>query len=79
MNKIGRRGFIVSTTALAGMALGGFPVFAQSGDMPDLADRLPKNPLIVTPTDRPGAQGGHLEPRTGRRWVAVDVDPVSVL
>lgn len=58
MNRIGRRGFIVSTTALAGVAFCGFPVFAQSGDLPALDDRLPKNPLIVTPTDRPGVQGG---------------------
>lgn len=58
MNRIGRRGFIVSTTALAGVALCGFPVFAQSGDLPALDKRLPKNSLIITPTDRPGVQGG---------------------
>lgn len=58
MNRIGRRGFIVSTTALAGLALSGFPVLSQSGDLPPLEERLPQNPLVITPTDRPGVQGG---------------------
>lgn len=58
MNKIGRRSFIISTTALAGVALSGIPAFAQEGDLPPQDERLPENPLVITPTDRPGSQGG---------------------
>lgn len=58
MNRIGRRGFLASTTAFAGLALGGFPALAQSADLPPLEDRLPQNPLVIVPTDRPGTQGG---------------------
>lgn len=61
MTKLSRRGFMVSGTALAGGVLAGsttgFPAFAQE-DLPPLNDRLPENPLIITPTDRPGQQGG---------------------
>jgi len=58
MNRIGRRSFIISTTALAGVALSGIPAFAQEVDLPPQDARLPENPLIITPTDRPGSQGG---------------------
>lgn len=58
MNRIGRRSFIISTTALAGVALSGIPAFAQEGNLPPQDARLPENPLVITPTDRPGAQGG---------------------
>ncbi len=58
MNRIGRRSFIISTTALVGAALSGIPAFAQEVDLPPQDARLPENPLIITPTDRPGAQGG---------------------
>ncbi|WFE76716.1 ABC transporter substrate-binding protein [Roseinatronobacter sp. S2] len=61
MTKLSRRGFMVSGTALAGGVLAGsttgFPAFAQD-DLPPINDRLPENPLIITPTDRPGQQGG---------------------
>lgn len=61
MTKLSRRGFMVSGTALAGGVLAGsttgFPAFAQE-NLPPLNDRLPENPLIITPTDRPGQQGG---------------------
>lgn len=61
MTNLNRRGFLVSGTALAGgiLAGGGLagPVFAQ-GDLPPLEQRLPDNPLVITPTDRPGQQGG---------------------
>lgn len=58
MNRIGRRSFIISTTALAGVAMSGIPAFAQEGDLPPQDERLPENPLVITPTDRPGSQGG---------------------
>lgn len=58
MNWISRRTFIISTTALTGVALSGIPAFAQEGDLPPQDARLPENPLIITPTDRPGTQGG---------------------
>lgn len=58
MNRIGRRSFIISTTALAGVALSGIPAFAQEVDLPPQDARLPENPLVITPTDRPGTQGG---------------------
>jgi len=61
MTNLNRRGFLVSGTALAGgiLAAGGLagPVFAQD-DLPPLEQRLPDNPLVITPTDRPGQQGG---------------------
>lgn len=58
MNWISRRTFIISTTALTGVALSGIRAFAQEGDLPPQDARLPENPLIITPTDRPGTQGG---------------------
>lgn len=59
MNSITRRGFLISGTALGSSAMFGLPSFAQSnGDLPPLEERLPDNPLVITPTDRPGQQGG---------------------
>jgi len=52
---ISRRLFLASGTALAGSGLIAFPAMAQ---VPSLEDRLPENPLVITPTDRPGTQGG---------------------
>ena len=60
MTNIDRRGFLVSGTALAGGVLAGGglgPAFAQD-DLPPLEARLPETPLVITPTDRPGRQGG---------------------
>lgn len=59
MTSLNRRTFLVSTTTLAGAsAFIALPVFAQSNDLPPLNERLPENPLVITPTDRPGTQGG---------------------
>lgn len=58
MNRISRRTFIISTTALTGVALSGIPAFGQEADLPPQDARLPENPLVITPTDRPGTQGG---------------------
>ncbi len=69
MTNISRRAFIAASSAFAGsLAL---PALAQtamespslqaavdSGKLPPIADRLPLNPLVVTPLDRPGTQGG---------------------
>src|SRR6056297_824730 len=60
MTELSRRGFLVSGTALAGgIMAGGWPAraFAQD-DLPPLEERLPENPLVIVPTDRPGQQGG---------------------
>lgn len=67
---ISRRTFLAATGALAGTAL--LPTWAlgetpesaylqsrvDAGDLPPVADRLPANPLVITPLDRPGQQGG---------------------
>lgn len=61
MITLNRRGFLVSGTALAGGVLVGSAIgFSGSAqaDLPPLNDRLPENPLVITPTDRPGQQGG---------------------
>jgi peptide/nickel transport system substrate-binding protein len=72
MTKLSRRLFLASTTALAGaMVLLGRPARAQApvespslqaqvdaGELPPIAERLPENPMVITPTDRPGQQGG---------------------
>ncbi|TCT29197.1 peptide/nickel transport system substrate-binding protein [Martelella mediterranea] len=59
---LSRRCFLAAGTALAGsLAL---PAWAQDaiasngGELPPLADRLPDNPLVLTPRDRAGKQGG---------------------
>ena len=72
MNSISRRAFMAGTSAAAGMlVLSPFPAFAVSpvestslkdqvdaGQLPPINERLPINPLVVTPRDRLGKQGG---------------------
>ena len=58
MSKMGRRRFLLSTSAIAGAFATGIPAFSQSDDLPPQEQRLPENPLIIVPTDRPGKQGG---------------------
>jgi peptide/nickel transport system substrate-binding protein len=71
MNGISRRAFLAASTALAGTAFLTRGAFAQdykesallqaqvdSGALPPVAERLPANPLVVTPFERPGQQGG---------------------
>ena len=71
MNGISRRAFLVASTALAGTALLSKGAFAQdykesaflqaqveSGALPPVAERLPENPLVITPFERVGQQGG---------------------
>ena len=71
MNGISRRAFLVASTALAGTALLSKGAFAQdykesaflqaqvdSGTLPPVAERLPENPLVITPFERVGQQGG---------------------
>ncbi|MEF2072729.1 ABC transporter substrate-binding protein [Consotaella aegiceratis] len=69
---INRRTLLVSSSALAGTyVLSGLPAFAvepkestslkakvDSGELPPINERLPEKPLVITPTDRPGQQGG---------------------
>ena len=44
----------------------------DAGELPPINERLPENPLVITP-DRPaGPAGRRLEPRAGRRRLAVD-------
>jgi len=69
--KISRRAFIAATSAFAGVMA--MPILARaaevkesaflqsevdSGALPPVADRLPANPLVITPLERPGQQGG---------------------
>jgi peptide/nickel transport system substrate-binding protein len=56
MVKISRRTFVAGTSAFAGMMA--LPRFATAQDLPPLEERLPENPLVITPTERPGQQGG---------------------
>ena len=71
MNGISRRAFIAASTAFAGALVVAPKVFAQatkesaflqaevdSGALPPVAERLPENPLVITPTERVGQQGG---------------------
>lgn len=59
MKDISRRGFLASGTALTGGLLaGGVPLAAFAQDLPPLEDRLPETPLVVTPHERVGQQGG---------------------
>lgn len=72
MKYLSRRGFLGSTTALAGvMIVFGLPARAatpkespalqalvDAGELPPIGERLPENPLVYTPTERPGQQGG---------------------
>ncbi len=72
MKRLSRRAFLATGTSLAGtLALAGLPAFAvtpkestslqaqvDAGELPPINERLPENPLVITPTDRPGQQGG---------------------
>ena len=72
MKNTSRRALLASTTGLAGaIVVGRLPAFAaapqesaslkalvDSGKLAPVSQRLPENPLVVTPTDRPGQQGG---------------------
>jgi peptide/nickel transport system substrate-binding protein len=71
MNGISRRAFLAASTALAGTAILARGAFAQEykesaflqaqvdgGSLPPVAERLPENPLVITPWERVGQQGG---------------------
>ena len=70
MNGISRRAFLAGSTAFAGAAILAPQAFAQtsesaflqaqvdSGALPPVAERLPENPLVITPWERVGQQGG---------------------
>lgn len=71
MSSISRRAFLAASTAFAGTAVIASHALAQapmestslqaqvdSGELPPIGDRLPENPLVITPTERPGQQGG---------------------
>lgn len=53
MNGISRRAFLATGTAFASATFLARRAVAQQPN-----DRLPENPLVVTPTERPGKQGG---------------------
>ena len=53
--KLDRRGFLASSSALIA---GGLPALSWAQELPPLEERLPENPLVVTPHERPGKQGG---------------------
>lgn len=71
MGSISRRAFIVASTAFAGALA--VPTWARAqgtqesaflksevdaGNLPPVAERLPANPLVITPFERAGQQGG---------------------
>ncbi|WP_196258993.1 ABC transporter substrate-binding protein [Pelagibacterium limicola] len=71
MVRMSRRAFVAATTALAGtMVLPNvlraqeyresafFEAQVASGALPPVNERLPENPLVITPLHRPGQQGG---------------------
>lgn len=70
MNGISRRAFIAGSTAFAGAIIAAPHAFAQTkesaflqaqvdaGTLPPVAQRLPENPLVITPWEKVGAQGG---------------------
>ncbi|MEO9297265.1 ABC transporter substrate-binding protein [Devosia alba] len=68
MGRISRRAFIAASSAFAGALAVSSWVRAQesaflkpqveAGTLPPVADRLPANPLVITPFDRAGQQGG---------------------
>ena len=70
MNGFSRRAFLAGSTAFAGAALIAPQVFAETpesaflkaqvdaGTLPPVADRLPANPLVITPWEQVGQQGG---------------------
>ena len=70
MHGISRRAFLAASTAFAGTAFVTH-AFAQEpkesaalqaqvdgGTLPPVAERLPENPLVITPFERVGQQGG---------------------
>jgi peptide/nickel transport system substrate-binding protein len=74
MHGISRRAFLVASTAFAGSVVLARAAFAQeykesaflqaqvdSGALPPVAQRLPETPLVVTPFERVGQQGGDWE------------------
>ncbi len=72
MVKISRRAFLAASTAFTGaMALSTFRIAAaevkesaflqaevDGGTLPPVAERMPANPLVITPLDKVGQQGG---------------------
>jgi peptide/nickel transport system substrate-binding protein len=71
MNGISRRAFLAASSAFAGAVVVAPHAFAQtpkesaflqaqvdSGTLPPVAERLPENPLVITPWERVGQQGG---------------------
>ncbi len=71
MHILTRRGFMALCSAMAGvmattgLSFGVEPVESDAlkkrvaaGELPPIEQRLPDNPLVITPTDRPGQQGG---------------------
>ena len=68
MGRISRRAFIAASSAFAGALAVSSWVRAQesaflkpqveAGTLPPVADRLPANPLVITPFDRAGQRGG---------------------
>jgi peptide/nickel transport system substrate-binding protein len=68
MVSISRRAFIVASSAFAGALAVPSWVQAQesallqaqvdAGTLPPVAERLPTNPLVITPFEKTGQQGG---------------------
>lgn len=70
MNGISRRAFIAGSTAFAGVVIAAPQVLAQAresaflqaqvdaGTLPAVAARLPEVPLVITPWEKTGQQGG---------------------
>ncbi|MEM7442668.1 MAG: ABC transporter substrate-binding protein [Pseudomonadota bacterium] len=67
MMKLSRRGFLLTTSAATAVALVARPGLAQvdplqqlvdEGSLPPLSDRLPRNPLVIVPTEQVGRHGG---------------------
>ncbi|MFD2649419.1 ABC transporter substrate-binding protein [Devosia albogilva] len=71
MHRISRRAFIAGSAALSGAVMLSGSAHAQgiaesafleaevsSGALPPVAERLPVNPLVITPLERAGQQGG---------------------
>lgn len=74
MSHISRRAFMAASSALAGSLLMSglargqstsesafLQAEVESGALPPVADRLPVNPLVLTPLERAGQQGGDWE------------------
>src|SRR5688500_11775145 len=71
MDDISRRAFLAASTAFLGTAMLAKGAFAQDyqesaslkaqvdgGTLPPVAKRLPEKPLVITPFERVGQQGG---------------------